>query len=103
MPVQADPAWSVAGNAAYTERAPALYELHANGPHDAAGQCLIGNPEAQKDKAVSTHLSLCFASGPNRGSVGVFYSRFKNDLTEYNTGRLVNDDDEVVASAPAMR
>jgi len=91
------PAWSVAGNVAYTERAPALYELYANGPHDATGQYLIGNPDAQKEKAVSTDLSLRFRSGPNRGSVGVFYSRFKNYLTEYNTGRLVDDDDQVVA------
>ncbi|CAD6526392.1 putative TonB-dependent receptor [Paraburkholderia kirstenboschensis] len=90
------PAWAVAGNIAYTERAPALYELFANGPHDATGQYLIGNPDAQKEKAVSADLSLRFTSGPNKGSVGAFYSRFKNYLTEYNTGRLVNDDDEVV-------
>ncbi|WP_051361691.1 TonB-dependent receptor [Burkholderia sp. WSM2230] len=91
------PLWSVAGNVGYTERAPALYELYANGPHGATGQYLIGNPDAQKEKAVSTDLSLRFASGPNKGSVGVFYSRFKNYLTEFNTGRLVDDSDQVVA------
>lgn len=90
------PTWSVAGNVAYTERAPTYYELFANGPHDATGQYLIGDPEAQKEKAVSTDLSLRFASGPNKGSVGVFYSRFKNYLTEFNTGRLVGDDGQVV-------
>ena len=90
------PVWAVAGNVAYTERAPALYELYANGPHDATGQYLIGNPDAQKEKAVSADLSLRFDSGHNKGSVGVFYSRFRNYLTEFNTGRLVNDDDEVV-------
>lgn len=46
------PVWSVAGNVAYTERAPALYELFANGPHDATGQYLIGNPDAQKEGRV---------------------------------------------------
>jgi len=91
------PLWSVAGNVGYTERAPALYELYANGPHDATGQYLIGDQDAQKEKAVSTDLSLRFASGPNKGSVGVFYSRFKNYLTEFNTGRLVDDSDQVVA------
>ncbi|SAL54678.1 TonB-dependent receptor [Caballeronia sordidicola] len=91
------PAWAVAGNVAYSERAPALYELYANGPHDATGQYLIGNPDAQKEKAISTDLSLRFASGPNKGSVGIFYSRYKNYLTEFNTGRLVDDDDRVVA------
>lgn len=90
------PAWSVAGNVSYTERAPTFYELYANGPHGATGQYLIGNPDARKEKAVSTDLSLRYASGPNRGSVGVFYNRFINYLTEYNTGRLVDDDGDVV-------
>ena len=91
-----DPAWSIVGNVAYTERAPTFYELYSNGPHDATGQYLIGNPDAQKEKAVSTDLSLRFASGPNKGSVGVFYSRFSNYLTEFNTGRLVDDNDHEV-------
>ncbi|WP_250527752.1 TonB-dependent receptor [Caballeronia sp. GAWG2-1] len=92
-----NPIWSVVGNLAYTERAPTYYELFANGPHDATGQYLIGNQDAQKEKAVSTDLSLRFASGPNKGSAGVFYSRFRNYLTEFNTGRLVNDNDTPVA------
>ncbi|WP_232471022.1 TonB-dependent receptor [Caballeronia hypogeia] len=92
-----NPAWSVVGNVAYTERAPTYYELYSNGPHDATGQYLIGNPDAQKEKAISTDLSLRFASGPNKASAGVFYSRFRNYLTEFNTGRLVNDDDGPVA------
>jgi iron complex outermembrane receptor protein len=89
-------AWSVVGNVAYTERAPTYYELYSNGPHDATGQYLIGNPDAQKEKAISTDLSLRFASGANKASAGVFYSRFRNYLTEFNTGRLVDDDDEPV-------
>ncbi|MFM0736141.1 TonB-dependent receptor [Paraburkholderia xenovorans] len=92
------PAWSVAGNVAYIERAPTFYELYANGPHDATGQYLIGNANAQKEKAISTDLSLRYASGPNKASAGVFYSRFKNYLTEFNTGRLVDDDDQPVAA-----
>lgn len=91
------PVWSVAANVAYTERAPTFYELYSNGPHDATGQFLIGNPNASKEKAVSTDLSLRYASGPNRGSVGVFYNRFSNYLTEYNTGHVVDDDGEPVA------
>jgi iron complex outermembrane receptor protein len=90
------PVWSLVGNVAYTERAPTFYELYANGPHDATGQYLIGNPDAQKEKAISTDLSLRYESGPNKASAGVFYSRFRNYLTEYNTGRLVDDDDTPV-------
>ena len=91
-----NPVLTVVGNVAYTERAPTYYELYSNGPHDATGQYLIGNPDAQKEKAISTDLSLRFARGPNKASAGVFYSRFSNYLTEFNTGRLVNDDDEPV-------
>ncbi|KVO67679.1 TonB-dependent receptor [Burkholderia ubonensis] len=91
------PVWSVAANVAYTERAPTFYELYSNGPHDATGQFLIGNPNASKEKAVSTDLSLRYASGPNRGSVGVFYNRFSNYLTEFNTGRIVDSDGDLVA------
>ncbi|RAB21981.1 TonB-dependent receptor, partial [Burkholderia multivorans] len=90
------PVWSIAANVAYTERAPTFYELYSNGPHDATGQYLIGNPNASKEKAVSTDLSLRYASGPNRGSVGVFYNRFSNYLAEYATGRTVDSDGEPV-------
>lgn len=90
------PRWSIVGNVAYTERAPTFYELYANGPHDATGQYLIGNPAAQMEKAMSTDLSLRFENGPNKGSAGAFYSRFRNYLTEFNTGRLVDDDDQPV-------
>ncbi|AOJ15911.1 TonB-dependent receptor [Burkholderia vietnamiensis] len=95
------PVWSVAANVAYTERAPTFYELYSNGPHDATGQFLIGNPNASKEKAVSTDLSLRYASGPNRGSVAVFYNRFSNYLAEYNTGRIVDDHGDPVASGTA--
>ncbi|WP_347559101.1 TonB-dependent receptor [Robbsia sp. KACC 23696] len=94
-------AWSVAADVAYTERAPTFYELYANGPHDATGQYLIGNADAQKEKSVSTDLALRFASGPDKGSLGVFYSRFSNYLTEYNTGNQVDDDGAVVPSGTA--
>jgi iron complex outermembrane receptor protein len=92
------PVWSVAANVAYTERAPTFYELYANGPHDATGQYLIGNANAQKEKAISTDLTLRYENGPNKGSAGLFYNRFRNYLSETNTGRLVDDSDTVVAA-----
>lgn len=92
-----DTRWSVAANLSYTERAPTFYELYANGPHEATGQFLIGNPDAAKEKAYSADLALRFDDGINKGSVGAFYSRFHNYLTEYDTGRLVDDDGEASA------
>ncbi|WP_235837756.1 TonB-dependent receptor [Chitinasiproducens palmae] len=92
---QLAPNWSVAGNLSYTERAPTLYELYANGPHEATGQFLIGNADAAKEKAISADLSLRFENGPNKASFGGFYSRFHNYLAEYATGRLVDDNGTV--------
>ncbi|WP_084664043.1 TonB-dependent receptor [Pandoraea faecigallinarum] len=84
------PAWSVALNTAYTERAPTFYELYANGPHLATGVFEIGDPQAKLEKAFSTDLSLRYENGPNKGSVGVFYSRFTNFIALNNTGLTVD-------------
>ncbi|SHH80198.1 iron complex outermembrane recepter protein [Pollutimonas bauzanensis] len=88
--------WSVAANAAYTERAPTFYELYANGPHEATGQYLVGNSGLKKERAYSSDLALRFKDGPHQGSVGVFYSHFSNYLAETNTGRFRNDDGDLV-------
>jgi iron complex outermembrane receptor protein len=99
--LQLTPIWSLNGNLAYTERAPTFYELYSNGPHDATGQFLIGNPDAQKEKALSADLSMRFESGPDSGRIGVFYSRFRNYLTETNTGLSVDDDGAEVPAGSA--
>jgi len=92
------PAWSVALNTSYTERAPTFYELYANGPHVATGIWEIGNAQSKLEKAFSTDLSLRYVNGPNKGSVGVFYSRFSNFIALENTGRSVNEEGETVTS-----
>ncbi|VVD64333.1 putative TonB-dependent receptor [Pandoraea terrigena] len=88
------PAWSVALNTSYTERAPTFYELYANGPHLATGVWEIGNPQAALEKAFSTDLSLRYAHGANKGSVGLFYSRFNNFIALNNTGRTIDEGDQ---------
>ncbi|MGD1324594.1 TonB-dependent receptor [Pandoraea pnomenusa] len=89
-------AWSLAVNTSYTERAPTFYELYANGPHLATGVWEIGSPQASLEKAVSTDVSLRYANGPNKGSVGVFYSRFSNFIALNNTGRTQALDDDTI-------
>ncbi|WP_260986269.1 TonB-dependent receptor [Bordetella genomosp. 13] len=91
-----DRAWSVAANAAYTERAPTFYELYSNGPHEATGQFLTGDQDLGKERAWSADLALRFKRDADRASIGVFYSRFANYLGEFNTGRYRNDDGDVV-------
>ncbi|ARP86527.1 TonB-dependent receptor [Bordetella genomosp. 9] len=93
-----DGVWSVAANLSYTERAPTFYELYANGPHEATGQFLIGDPSLSKERAFSGDLGLRFKDGDNHGSFGVFYSRFRNYITEMNTGLFTDDSGEIVDS-----
>lgn len=90
------PAWSVAANAAYTERAPTFYELYANGPHAATGQFLSGDQRLGKERAWSADLALRYRQGADRASVGVFYSRFSNYLAEIATGRWRNEEGDLV-------
>ncbi|OZI34947.1 TonB-dependent receptor [Bordetella genomosp. 10] len=94
-----DSRWSIAANGAYTERAPTFYELYANGPHDATGQYLIGNPNLNKERSFSGDLGLRFEDGPNKANFGIFYTHFRNYITEVNTGLYTDDDGEVVPSS----
>jgi iron complex outermembrane receptor protein len=91
-----DSVWSLAANVSYTERAPTFYELYANGPHDATGQYLIGDPSLPKERSFSGDLGLRFKDGPHHGSVGVFYSHFRNYITELDTGLFTDDAGNVV-------
>jgi iron complex outermembrane receptor protein len=91
-----DSVWSLAANASYTERAPTFYELYANGPHDATGQFLIGDPSLSKERSFSGDLGLRFKEGPHHGSFGVFYSHFRNYITEVDTGLFTDDAGNVV-------
>ncbi|WP_084025630.1 TonB-dependent receptor [Bordetella flabilis] len=91
-----DSVWSLAANASYTERAPTFYELYANGPHEATGQFLIGDPSLPKERSFSGDLGLRFKDGPHHGSFGVFYSHFRNYITEVNTGLFTDDEGNIV-------
>ncbi len=97
---QLDPVWSLAANLAYTERAPTFYELYANGAHVATGAYEVGDASLNKEKAISTDLALRFDNGTHKGSVGVFYSHFRNYIGLIGTGNLReghdhdHDDDE---------
>lgn len=98
---QLDPMWSATMNASYTERAPTFYELYANGPHAATGQYLVGNQEAEKEKAYSTDLGLVFEQGAYRARASVFYTHFNHYLAELNTGNFRNDEGDFVGSHDA--
>ncbi|MGC7839230.1 TonB-dependent receptor [Pseudomonas wayambapalatensis] len=85
---QLDPVWALAASLAYTERAPTFYELYANGAHVATGAYEVGDPNLNKEKAISGDLALRFDNGTHKGSVGVFYSHFRNYIGLIGSGNL---------------
>lgn len=89
------PVWSVAANTAYTERAPAYYELFANGRHVATGAFEIGNTMLGKEKSKAMDVALRMKSGAHRGSVSVFQNRFSNFITLFRSGNTRGADGEL--------
>nr|WP_314488382.1 TonB-dependent receptor [uncultured Pseudomonas sp.] len=85
---QLDPTWALAANLGYTERAPTFYELYADGAHVATGAYEVGDAGLNKEKAVSGDLALRFDNGTHKGSVGVFYSHFRNYIGLIGSGHL---------------
>jgi len=85
---QLTPIWSLAASLGYTERAPTFYELYANGAHVATGAYEVGDPGLNKEKALSGDLALRFDNDTHKGSVGVFYSHFRNYIGLIGSGNL---------------
>jgi len=83
---QLDPVWALAASLGYTERAPTFYELYANGAHVATGAYEVGDASLNKEKAISADLALRFDNGTHKGSVGVFYSHFRNYIGLIDSG-----------------
>ncbi len=82
------PIWSLAATLGYTERAPTFYELYANGAHVATGTFEVGDPNLSKEKAISSDLALRFDNSVHKGSVGVFYSHFRNYIGLLASGNM---------------
>ena len=94
---QLDPVWALAASLGYTERAPTFYELYANGAHVATGTYEVGDPNLNKEKAISSDLALRFDNGTHKGSVGVFYSHFRNYIGLIASGiQREGEDDETI-------
>lgn len=87
--------FSIAANAAHTERAPTQYELFANGPHLATNQYEIGNRDFGRERSNSIDLQLRAQAGPHSGYVGAFYTRFDNFIGLFGTGNTRGKDGEL--------
>jgi len=89
------PNLALAANFSYTERAPTYYELFANGPHIATLGYEVGNAGFENEKSNAVDVALRMRSGPHSGSVGLFYQRFNNFITAFNSGNMRGADGEL--------
>ncbi|MBL8383664.1 MAG: TonB-dependent receptor [Burkholderiales bacterium] len=81
------PAYALAANLAYSERAPTYYELYANGPHAATGAYEVGNAAFAKETSTSLDVALRYRNGGTSFSVGAFRNRFRDFISLAASGR----------------
>jgi iron complex outermembrane receptor protein len=87
------PAWAphwVAGvQVGSTQRAPAYYELYANGPHVATGAYEQGDAQQGAERSSHREASLQWQQGHDHFKLAVFDTRFANFIALNATGAVV--------------
>jgi iron complex outermembrane receptor protein len=80
--------WSAGLSLSHSERAPAIDELFANGPHGGSETFEVGDPGLSKEKSNSVELSVHRTSGPVHVQGSVYYSKFSNFIFQAPTGEV---------------
>ncbi|HEY0957237.1 MAG TPA: TonB-dependent receptor [Roseateles sp.] len=91
-----DSAWSVSANLNRTQRAPAYYELFANGLHVASAAYERGDANLGLERSRGADLGLKWEGGDSHVHVNVFQTRFSNYIALQATGDEVDNDGEAV-------
>jgi iron complex outermembrane recepter protein len=89
--------WSFATNLSHNERAPAYFELYANGPHLATQTFEIGNPDAKVERAHGIDGQIRWNTDKHSFSVGAYYTRFQNFIGLFSTGNQVDEEGVIAA------
>jgi iron complex outermembrane receptor protein len=85
------PGWRAGLSVSHSERAPAIDELFANGPHIASQAFELGDPGLKTEKSNSIDLGLHKTAGPLKLTANLFYSRFSNFIFQAPTGEEEDD------------
>ncbi len=72
------PGWALASNLTWTQRAPSVTELYANGKHAATSAFEVGDRTLGLEKSRAIDLSLRKTADRLTGSIGIFQHRFEN-------------------------
>ena len=84
--------YSVSGNIAYSERAPAMEELYSRGGHHATESFIIGDDDLGNEESVGIDIALRKKAGPITGELAFFMNNFDNFIFQQATGNEVDHD-----------
>ena len=70
------------------QRAPAIEELYANGPHAATATFEVGDAALNKESSINVDLSLRKTAGPWRWKAGVYANRFSDYIYAHVLGAV---------------
>ena len=90
----ADSGWRWSASLGSTERAPAYYELYADGVHVATGVYERGNADQQLEKSRHAELGLQWQQGAHSLRSAVYSTRFDNFIALDASGRTIAVVDE---------
>lgn len=76
----------------YVERAPDLLELFARGPHESTETFEIGNPNLDKEKAISLDATLKRNEGPVTFDLAAYYTSYKGYIFKDFTGLVCGEE-----------
>lgn len=91
-----DSAWSLSANLNRTQRAPAYYELFANGLHVASAAFERGDADLGLERSRGADLGLKWEGDGSHVHVNVYETRFANYIALQATGETVDNDGEAV-------
>jgi iron complex outermembrane receptor protein len=80
--------WRAGLALSHSERAPAIDELFANGPHGGSETFEVGDPTLGKEKSNAVELSFHRTTGPVHVQGSVYYSKFSNFIFQAPTGEV---------------
>ena len=80
--------WRAGLSLSHSERAPAIDELFANGPHGGSETFEVGDPTLGLEKSNAIELSVHHTTGPVHVQGSVYYSKFSNFIFQAPTGEV---------------
>lgn len=88
------PQWSLTGSLGATQRAPAYYELYADGVHVATAAYERGDPSLGLERSTHADLGVSWQSGANLVKANVFAMRFGRFIALDATGETFSEEGE---------